>query len=224
MKRCVAIVSGGIDSITLYYYLKNKEYNVDILSFDYGAKHNAKELPMIEKHIIKCEDTHIIIPLEFINEHFNSSLLKSGEDIPEGHYEDENMKSTVVPFRNGIMLSIAIGYAESKGISKVFLGSHAGDHAIYPDCRSIFTKAMSMAGTLGTYNEVQVVSPFNDLTKADIVSIGYGLNIKYENTWSCYKGKNVHCGVCGTCVERKEAFALSNLKDPTVYAEVKEVT
>jgi len=193
----VAIVSGGMDSITMYHYLKSKGWDLDVLSFDYGSKHNAKELALVKGHIGR--DKHIVIPLEFISKYFNSSLLKGQDDIPEGHYEDESMKSTVVPFRNGIMLAIAVGYAESIGASEVFLGSHAGDHAIYPDCRPDFTKAISEAARLGTYDGIKIVSPFNELTKGDIVKLGTGLNVDYSKTWTCYKGLDKACGKCGSC-------------------------
>ena len=213
----VAIVSGGMDSITMMYYLKSKGWDLDILTFDYGSKHNKKEHSMIKYHLGKSK--HIIIPLDFINKYFKSDLLQSGGDIPEGHYEDESMKATVVPFRNGIMLSIAVGYAESIGADHVFLGSHAGDHAIYPDCRKDFTDAISQAATLGTYNKTRIVSPFNSFSKGGIVRIGFDLGVDYSKTWSCYKGGEKHCGKCGTCVERLEAFKLAGHEDLVNYEE-----
>jgi len=156
--------------------------------------------------------------LPFINQLFNSSLLSnSDEDIPEGHYQEENMKSTVVPFRNGIMLAIAVGFAESKNAKKVLIGSHSGDHAIYPDCRKEFNDAISKATEEGTYNKVKIVSPFNKITKLDIAKIGRKMNFPFEKTWSCYNGQEIHCGKCGTCVERKEALEFDKHLDPTIY-------
>lgn len=220
-KKCVAIVSGGMDSITLYYHLKKEGYAVHLLSFDYGSKHNKKELPFVKKNVDRVgdeEDVCLTVPLSFIGEHFNSALLAaSDEAIPDGHYTHETMKSTVVPFRNGIMLSIAVGYAESIGADKVFLGSHAGDHTIYPDCREEFTKAISKAASLGTYVGVEIISPFNNISKTEVCAYGESIGVPYELTWSCYKGGDIHCGTCGTCVERKEAFADSGVEDPTEY-------
>jgi 7-cyano-7-deazaguanine synthase len=152
-----------------------------------------------------------------MDELFASDLLKSGGEIPEGHYEAENMKQTVVPFRNGILLSIAAGFAESIGAEGLVIAAHSGDHAIYPDCREDFMKPMSEAIAAGTYADLQVLRPFIDQRKEDIAAVGAKLGIDFSQTWSCYKGGDLHCGKCGTCVERKEAFALAGLVDPTVY-------
>ncbi len=205
-----------MDSVTLLYDLVSKGLKLEALSFDYGSKHNHKEIPLAKYHCKKLNVNHRIIKLEF-NKFMKSDLLKSGGKIPEGHYEDKSMKKTVVPFRNGIMLSLAVGYAESIGAKKVFLGSHQGDRAIYPDCRTEFTKAMSEASRLGTYNKIVIVSPYNNLMKWDIVKRGLKLNVPYNKTWSCYKGGNVACGKCGTCVERLEAFEKNNVKDSVKY-------
>jgi 7-cyano-7-deazaguanine synthase len=148
---------------------------------------------------------------------FKSSLLDGAEAIPEGHYADDNMKSTVVPFRNGIMLAIAIGIAESNNLDQVFIANHGGDHTIYPDCRPEFINAIDAAATAGTYNNVKVIAPYTKITKSDIARIGKRLGIDYTETWSCYKGGEVHCGKCGTCVERKEALAEAGIEDKTIY-------
>ncbi|MCL4167686.1 UNVERIFIED_CONTAM: hypothetical protein GTU68_057607 [Idotea baltica] len=152
-----------------------------------------------------------------MNQHFESALLQSGDAIPDGHYEEENMKQTVVPFRNGIMLAIACGFAESVGASAVSIAAHSGDHAIYPDCREDFMRSMAAAMAVGTWDQVSLLRPFIDLRKEDIAARGAVLGVDFSQTWSCYKGENLHCGTCGTCVERKEAFQLAELEDPTDY-------
>lgn len=215
MKDSVIIVSGGLDSITLLYD-KAEEIALAI-SFDYGANHNAREIPFARLHCERLGIKHITIPLAFMHDYFKSSLLSGAGDIPEGHYADDNMRSTVVPFRNGIMLSIAAGIAESHELKKVLIANHGGDHAIYPDCRPGFIRAISDATQAGTYVGVEVVAPYTQLTKTEIVKRGAQLGIDYAETWSCYKGGNVHCGKCGTCVERHEAFLLAGLPDPTIY-------
>lgn len=215
MKDSVIIVSGGMDSITLLYDRKD-EIALGI-SFDYGSKHNAKEIPFARMHCERLGIPHIVIPLEFMTKYFRSSLLQGGEDIPEGHYADENMKSTVVPFRNGIMLSIATGIAESNGLTRVLMANHGGDHTIYPDCRPEFVEAMSNASEAGTYTKTRIEGPYTDITKSDIARRGKTLGIDYTETWSCYKGGDIHCGKCGTCVERKEALAEAGIEDNTEY-------
>lgn len=216
MSKALVVVSGGMDSITvLYHVVRELKFDeVEAVTFDYGSKHNDKEIPFAAFHCKFLNVQHRVIKLPF--DEFKSDLLKTGGEIPEGHYEDENMSKTVVPFRNGIMLSVAAGLAESIGASKLFLGSHAGDHAIYPDCRVEFTQAMNLAVYLGTGGKIKVISPFNDITKGDIVHLGLKLGVDYSQTWSCYKGKERHCGKCGTCVERVEAFMKNLEKDPAM--------
>ena len=215
MKNSVIIVSGGMDSITLLY--DHKDEIALGISFDYGSNHNAREIPFAKMHCERLGIKHITINLDFMHQYFKSSLLDGAEDIPEGHYADDNMKSTVVPFRNGIMLSIAIGIAESNNLDQVFIANHGGDHTIYPDCRPEFINAIDAAATAGTYNNVKVVAPYTKITKSDIARIGKKLGIDYTETWSCYKGGEVHCGKCGTCVERKEALAEAGIDDKTIY-------
>lgn len=217
MKDSVIIVSGGMDSITLLHDYKDR---IALgISFDYGSNHNAKEIPFAELHCKRLGIKHITIPLEFMHKYFKSSLLEGADAIPEGHYEDENMKSTVVPFRNGIMLAIAAGIAESNGLDHVMIANHGGDHAIYPDCRPEFISAMSSATSAGSYNGVTVISPYTSITKGDIARRGKELGIDYTETWSCYKGGDKHCGKCGTCVERKEALRDAGIEDFTEYEE-----
>lgn len=217
MKDSLIIVSGGMDSITLLY-----EYKKDIalaVSFDYGSNHNKREIPFAELHCRMLGIKHITIPLDFVHKYFKSSLLDGDDTIPEGHYADENMKSTVVPFRNGIMLSVGCGIAESNGLKQVMIANHFGDHAIYPDCRATFIGAMSEAMSHGTYEHIKIFAPYTNITKTEIVRRGKALGIDYGETWSCYRGGRKHCGKCGTCVERKEAFREAGIMDPTEYEE-----
>ena len=210
--KAVLIYSGGLDSTTLLY-----EYKDSIalaVSFDYGSKHNAREIAYARENCKRLGIKHLVIPLGFIGQYFKSDLLLSGGEIPEGSYADDNMKSTVVPFRNGIMLAIAAGLAESYGLDTVMLANHSGDHAIYPDCRPEFVEGMDKAIRAGTYEGIRVVSPYCDITKRDIALRGKAIGLDYSLTYSCYKGGEKHCGKCGTCVERKEALAGF---DPTEY-------
>lgn len=215
MKDGVIIVSGGMDSITLLYERKD-EIALGI-SFDYGSNHNAREIPFARMHCERLGIRHLVINLSFIHQYFKSSLLSGADKIPEGSYDDDNMKSTVVPFRNGIMLSIAVGIAESEGLKKVFIANHGGDHAIYPDCREEFIEAIDAASHAGTYEHVRILAPYTNITKTDIALRGKQLEIDYSETWSCYKGGEVHCGKCGTCVERKQALREAGLEDTTQY-------
>ena len=217
MKDSVIIVSGGMDSITLLH-----EYQSRIalaVTFDYGSNHAKKEIAFANQHCEELGIEHLVIPLGFIHQYFKSSLLEGAEAIPEGHYASENMKSTVVPFRNGIMLSIACGLAESRGLRYVMIANHGGDHAIYPDCREDFVNALSDAMEAGTYEGVRIFAPYTNITKADIAKRGSEIGVDYAKTWSCYKGGEKHCGKCGTCVERKEAFELAGVPDPTEYED-----
>lgn len=217
MKDSVIILSGGMDSVTMLYDYKDRI--AVAISFDYGSNHNNKEIPFARLHCERLGIRHIVIPLSFMAEYFKSSLLSGADDIPEGNYDDENMKSTVVPFRNGIMLSVAVGIAESNELKYVMMANHGGDHAIYPDCRPEFVESFSAAAKAGTYVGVTLFAPYTSLTKADIARRGKELGIDYSETWSCYKGGEVHCGKCGTCVERKEALAEANIDDTTIYEQ-----
>lgn len=219
-KAVVVLLSGGMDSVTALYSTAREHDVVGALSFDYRAKHNSRELECASFHAKALHVTHITIDLAFIGDLFTSNLLQGGGEIPEGHYEESSMKTTVVPFRNGILLSVAAGFAESRQANAIVIGAHRGDHAIYPDCRDAFIAAMASAIQRGTYAQIELLRPFISLTKGDIAQIGRGLGIDYSKTWSCYVGGTVHCGRCGTCVERKEAFANADMVDPTVYEEL----
>ncbi len=217
MKDAVLILSGGMDSVTLLY--DQRERVALAISFDYGSNHNAREIPFARLHCERLGIPHITIPLDFMTKYFKSSLLEGADAIPEGHYADENMKSTVVPFRNGIMLSIAVGIAESRELKYVMMANHSGDHTIYPDCTPEFVDAFNQAAVAGTFVKVGLLSPFTHLTKGQIAARGRELGIDYAETWSCYKGGEKHCGKCGTCVERKEALAEAGIADPTEYED-----
>lgn len=226
MSKIVAIVSGGMDSITLVHYLK-KRYPADLhlLSFNYGQRH-LKELDFAHKCAEELGTEWDVVDLFHIRRLLAGSgsvLVDHTKEVPEGHYAEESMKATVVPNRNAIMLSIATGVAVAEHADFVAIGVHAGDHFIYPDCRPGFITAMSIAlgnGNLGFAKEgFRVIAPFVEMTKAEIVRLGSLYEVDYSKTWSCYKGGAIHCGKCGTCVERREAFKLAELEDPTEYED-----
>jgi len=208
-KDALIVLSGGMDSTTMLY-----EYAPTIalaVNFNYGANHNAREAACARENCRRLGIELVEIDLAFMGKYFESSLLSGAEAIPEGHYEDANMRSTVVPFRNGIMLSVAAGLAESRGLKAVMIANHGGDHAIYPDCREEFIKAMSGAIGAGTYEHIELRAPYTNISKADIARRGKGLGVDYSLTYSCYKGGEKHCGRCGTCVERREALLAAGL-------------
>ncbi len=214
-KKALIVLSGGMDSVTLLYDYQERISRA--LSFDYGSKHNEKEIACAKLHCQRLGIEHTIIPLGFIGEHFRSSLLKGGGDIPKGDYDSENIKSTVVPFRNGIMLSIAAGLAESCQLNEIYIANHFGDHALYPDCRSAFVEPMFEAVKEGTTNGVKLQAPYTSISKGDIAKIGKKLQLDYSETWSCYEGGNAHCGECSTCRERIQAMEEAQIKDTTIY-------
>ena len=217
MKDTVIIISGGMDSTTMLYEFR--ERIALAITFDYGSTQNGRERVCAVTHCQRLGIKHIIIPLEFMHRYFKSALLGTADDIPDGNYNDENMKSTVVPFRNGIMLAIACGIAESRGLKHVMIANHFGDHSIYPDCRAGFVDAMSRAMSEGTYDGITVFAPYTSISKTDIARHGAALGIDYRETYSCYKGGAKHCGKCGTCVERKEALHDAGIEDLTEYED-----
>jgi 7-cyano-7-deazaguanine synthase len=205
MKDSILIYSGGMDSTTLLYQEQDKIGMA--IHFNYGSKHNHTEFKYAYHNCEKLGIQLKVVDLRDIFRDFKSNLLVDGGDIPKGHYEDESMKKTVVPFRNAIMISIAVGIAESNSFRRVLLANHFGDHAIYPDCRETFANAMKTAVYQGTWDSVILHTPYTHLTKRDIANIGMEIpNLDYKMTWSCYEGGATHCGECGTCVERKEAL------------------
>lgn len=214
-RNSLIILSGGMDSVTMLH-----EYANDIalaVTFDYGSNHAKREIEMAALNCKELGIEHIIIPLGFIHDYFKSSLLQGSDAIPEGHYTTENMRSTVVPFRNGIMLSIAAGIAESRGLYRVMIANHAGDHTIYPDCRHEFIEVMGDAISEGTEGKIGIFAPYTDISKTDIAKRGKAIGVNYTKTYSCYKGGEKHCGKCGTCVERIEALRDAGIEDLTEY-------
>lgn len=209
MKDAVLVLSGGMDSTTMLH-----EFASEIalaVNFSYGANHNAREASCARENCRRLGIELVEIDLAFMGKYFESSLLSGAEAIPEGHYQDDNMRSTVVPFRNGIMLSVAAGLAESRGLKAVMIANHGGDHTIYPDCRDGFIRAMAGAIAEGTYNKIELRAPYTNLTKNDIARRGVTIGVDYSLTYSCYKGGERHCGRCGTCVERREAMIAAGL-------------
>lgn len=214
-KDSVIVFSGGLDSTTLLY--EQIERIALAITFNYGSNHAQREIECAKHHCNRLGVEHLIIDLDFIKQYFKSSLLSGAEAVPEGVYNNGNMQSTVVPFRNGIMISIACGVAESRGLRRLLIANHGGDHAIYPDCRPDFIDAMNCATMAGTYLNVSIDAPYTNISKGDIVKRGIALGIDYAETYSCYKGGEYHCGRCATCVERRQAFVGAGVVDPTVY-------
>jgi 7-cyano-7-deazaguanine synthase len=220
--KAVAVMSGGLDSTVLGYLLRSQNYELRAISFDYGQRHR-KELDHARAVAADLAAPWILIDLAAggIGQLLRGSALTDPSiEVPEGHYAAENMRVTVVPNRNAIMLAIACAGAGSWGAEAVAFAVHAGDHPVYPDCRPAFVRAfeamerLAMEGTA----HVEVLAPFVDKTKADIVTLGHQLGVPFERTWSCYNGRDIHCGACGTCYERREAFRLAGVGDPTMYA------
>ena len=218
--RTVLTFSGGLDSTTLLYYLISEGHEVLTLSIDYGQRHKV-ELEYANQILVKLGiKEHKAIDLHCMNDLMQgSSLTQPDIDVPLGHYEEESMKQTVVPNRNMIILSLAAGWAISNKATYIAYAAHAGDHTIYPDCRPEFAEACGKAIELADWHIVKLIRPFVEKTKGEIVKLGTELGVPYELTWSCYQGHDVHCGACGTCVERREAFMQAGVEDPTAYAK-----
>ncbi len=217
IKDALLVLSGGMDSVTMLYEYAD---SIDLaVTFFYGSNHNLREIECARYHCKALGIELIEIDLSFIGQYFHSSLLSGAEAIPEGNYDFDNMKSTVVPFRNGIMLAAAAGLAESSGLRALMIANHAGDHAIYPDCRESFIKAMSAAIAAGTYEGIEIRAPYTLMSKTEIARRGKELNVDYSHTYSCYKGGERHCGRCGTCIERHQALTEAGIEDPTIYED-----
>ena len=219
MHKAVAIVSGGLDSVTLAYQLEARGYDLHLLSFDYGQRHD-KELHFAKLCAERLNANHNLIDISDLGALLGGSALTDASvDVPDGHYADSNMSFTVVPNRNAIMLAIGFSLAAAQNAEVVALGVHGGDHFIYPDCRPDFIRRFEHMeeASLGEFAQVRLIAPFLDIGKDGIVKVGSEIGVPFELTWSCYKGGVHHCGQCGTCLERKEAFALANVADPTIY-------
>lgn len=217
----LALLSGGMDSTALVAMLKSQEIKVDTVSINYGQRHN-KELQRAKAVADHFGLRHDIVDLSVLAASLSSALTSPEEiEVPDGHYTKETMRATVVPNRNAIMLMVAAGIAASRGHDEVATAVHAGDHFIYPDCRPEFIEAASRAAELGTatFGDVKITAPFVNISKDEIVRIGHRFGAPFSLSWSCYKGGDTHCGRCGTCVERAEAFHLAGVDDPTEYED-----
>jgi 7-cyano-7-deazaguanine synthase len=219
VKQVVMLLSGGMDSAVLLWYLLKEGHHVRALSVNYGQRH-SKELPCAATLARLAGVEHYVADLSRCLKLFEGSALTDPRvEVPDGHYAEESMKATVVPNRNMLMLSLATSWAVATKSESVAYAAHAGDHAIYPDCRTEFTAYMDMAMRYCDWSPVSLVRPFVNKTKAQLAALGRDLNVPFGETWSCYKGGAYHCGLCGTCTERKEAFQLAGVSDPTEYQD-----
>lgn len=220
-KKIVAVISGGMDSITMLHKLHSEGNELKAISFNYGQRHK-KELEMAK---INCADLgieHKIIDISFMKDLASNSALTGDIDVPEGHYEDSNMKQTVVPNRNMILASLAISHAVNVDYDAIALGVHSGDHEIYPDCREEFIKALHEASLIANYKAIEVLAPFQHANKTEIIKQGLEIGVDYAKTWTCYVGGEKACGRCGSCQERLEAFRNNGVEDPLEY-ETREI-
>lgn len=217
--KAVVLFSGGLDSTALLGYVKSMGELALPISVDYGQRH-SKELTAAADICAHLQLSHRVVRLNHLRNILGGSALTDDTiPVPDGHYEAESMKSTVVPNRNMIFIAVAVGFAVAQEADKVFIAAHSGDHHVYHDCRPEFLTAQADAVRMATGGKVGLFKPFVNLTKGDVCRIGLDTNMPLEMSWSCYKGLDLHCGVCGTCVERKEAFAQANFVDPTGYNE-----
>jgi 7-cyano-7-deazaguanine synthase len=215
--KTLAIVSGGMDSVTMLHDLHEQGHELTVVSFDYGQRH-VKELKVAKANADKLGIDHKIIRMDFLAQMLDNSALTGDVDVPEGHYAADNMKLTVVPNRNMIMASIAIGIAVNNGQEAIAMGVHSGDHAIYPDCRPEFISAIRTASLIANYEPVDVLAPYLKMDKGSIIARGLEIDtMDYSETWTCYKGLEKACGVCGSCQERLEGFAINGIEDPLQY-------
>ncbi len=218
--KTIAVCSGGLDSVVLSHKIASEHELLALLSFDYGQRH-SKELDYAARAAARLGVPHETIDIRTIGAHLTGSALTDNVDVPDGHYAEETMKITIVPNRNAIMLAIAFGVAASRGADAVATAVHGGDHFIYPDCRPEFIKSFEamQKQALDGYADVSLYTPFVNSPKSEIVAAGAAIDVPFAETWSCYKGGELHCGACGTCVERREAFHLAGVEDPTQYED-----
>jgi 7-cyano-7-deazaguanine synthase len=214
--KVVVIYSGGMDSFTVLHRALDEGMDVFPLTFNYGQRH-VKEIQFASDVCKILNLEHEMVDISAINHLLRGSALTSDINVPEGHYAEESMKATVVPNRNMIMLSLAIGYAVSKGANKVYFGAHSGDHAIYPDCRPEFVEKMNSVALIANFQPVEITTPYLNQNKGQILADGLRMGLDYSQTWTCYNGREKACGKCGSCVERLEAFYNNGVIDPLVY-------
>lgn len=220
MSRIVVIYSGGMDSYTLMHRALAQGWAVEALSFNYGQRH-ARELDCARTVTRELGINHEVVDITGIRDLLAGSALTDSEPIPEGHYEEASMKATVVPNRNMILLSLAIGHAVSRGAEAVWYGAHGGDHAIYPDCRPEFIEQMDRTARVANYESIRVEAPYMHLDKGQILADGVAMGLDYARTWTCYNGRERACGRCGACMERLDAFAAHSMTDPLTYEETR---
>ena len=216
--KTIVICSGGLDSVTLAHKVAREHALMGLVCFDYGQRHK-KELIYAEKCAHALGVSYDLIDISSVGALLSGSALTDNIDVPDGHYAEETMKITVVPNRNAIMLTIAYGIASSRHANAVAMAVHGGDHFIYPDCRPDFVKSFETMENhaLEGLSNIKLYTPFIDLSKADIATESARLKVPVADTWSCYKGGEKHCGRCGTCVERREAFHIADIPDLTDY-------
>lgn len=215
-KKVLAVVSGGMDSVTMLHDLHAQGHELSVVSFNYGQRH-IKELEIAKRNTQRLKVPHKVIDMAFMAQLLDNSALTGDVEVPEGHYAAENMKLTVVPNRNMIMASIAIGMAVNMEYDAVALGVHSGDHAIYPDCRPEFVSALRTTSLIANYKPIDILAPYLYADKTQIIKRGLDVGVDYSDTWTCYKGGLKACGVCGSCQERLEAFHNNNIQDPVDY-------
>lgn len=217
--RSIVLLSGGLDSTVAFYQALDEVKVAMAISFDYNQRHLV-ELEYAAETARRENVPHETIDMTSIGQLLQGSALSDRHvEVPDGHYAEESMKATIVPNRNTIMLSMAVGAAIGMGVSQVWAAMHAGDHPIYPDCRPEFINKLNELIPIATESDVQIVTPFIDISKQQIIRKGFNLGVNFSETWSCYKGGDIHCGRCGTCVERAEAFFLAGVRDPTQYED-----
>lgn len=220
LKKSLVVCSGGLDSVTLSYLCASLCRDIHLVTFDYGQRHK-KEISYAKECAKRLDAPHTVVDVSLFQEIFSDSSLVGGKDVPDGYYREDSMKQTVVPNRNAIFLTIAFALAVKHEAEAIGIAVHGGDHFIYPDCRPNFIKAfqqMENASLEGGFIP-QIYAPFVSKSKGEIVKVGFDLGVPFEGTWSCYKGGEKHCGRCGTCVERAEAFFEAGVTDPTEYED-----
>jgi 7-cyano-7-deazaguanine synthase len=221
--RTIVIHSGGLDSTTLLYHLRAEGHELKALSVDYGQRHREQEHAAAETVCRFLGIERRVVDLRSLVGLFGKNALTADAAVPEGAYAADTIGITTVPNRNMVMLSIGIAWAASLGFDAVAFGAHGGEHTNYPDCQPPFAEAMDRAAQVCDFKPIRVLAPFVSWRKADIVRRGAELGVAFEQTWSCYRGGDVHCGMCGTCVDRRTAFIAAGVPDPTVYANLTAV-